>query len=282
MVFEISKSRPLVLVGAGKMGGAMLDGWLKSGISGEAIHVIDPGLPAEQREKLSRSDVKVHDAADAVPSPLLILIAVKPQMMSKVLPTLSGLTHADDAADILVLSVAAGTTVHTLAAALGGAPTIIRAMPNTPALVGRGVTALFPSKPLDAERKTYVGDLLNAIGTVVWVENETDIDAVTAVSGSGPAYVFHLVEALAAAAQAQGLTEHVAMILARETVSGAGELLRQAQESAETLRKNVTSPNGTTQAGLEVLMEKDNGLSQLVGRTVQAAKDRAVELGKES
>ncbi|MBL4645902.1 MAG: pyrroline-5-carboxylate reductase [Rhizobiales bacterium] len=282
MSLIISKTHPLVLVGAGKMGGAMLDGWLKSGIAGDGIHVIDPGLPAEQRAALTAQGVSVHDNADAVPTPLLMLLAVKPQMMAKVLPGLSGLTNASGAENTLVLSVAAGTTVSTLKNALGSVPTIIRAMPNTPALVGRGVTALYPSQPLSDEQKAFVGNLLEAIGTAVWVDHEEDIDSVTAVSGSGPAYVFHLVEALAAAACAQGLSPDVAMILARETVSGAGELLYQAEESAETLRKNVTSPNGTTQAGLDVLMAPSDGLGPLIGRTVQAAKDRAVALGKES
>lgn len=280
VTLSISKDRPLVLVGAGKMGGAMLEGWLASGLPEDSIHVVDPGLDATQKSDFASRGVIVHSTVEAVPTPLLLLLAIKPQMMSAVLPGLGIFSKRADADNMLVLSVAAGTTVATMQAAFGEGPSIIRAMPNTPALVGRGVTALYTSKVLPDDRKDFVANLLKVIGTVVWVENEPDIDAVTAVSGSGPAYVFHLVEAMAAAAEMHGLPANIAMILARETVSGAGELLHQSSESTATLRKNVTSPNGTTAAGLSVLMA-DNGLGLLMANTVRAAHDRAIELGKE-
>ncbi|MEP0519413.1 MAG: pyrroline-5-carboxylate reductase [Hyphomicrobiales bacterium] len=281
MSVAISKARPLVLVGAGKMGGAMLQGWLESGLPEGSVHVIDPGLDERQRTDLEARGVVVHAVADDVPTPLLLMLAIKPQMMSSVLPGLAGFAKRENAHDMMVLSVAAGTTVATLSSAFGSQVLIIRAMPNTPALVGRGVTALYPAATLLDEQKSFVAELLAAIGIVVWVDNEAAIDAVTAVSGSGPAYVFHMVEAMAAAAEKQGLPADVAMILARETVVGSGELLHQSADPAATLRKNVTSPNGTTAAGLGVLMA-DDGLGPLVEKTVRAAHDRAIELGKEA
>lgn len=281
MTVSISKERPLVLVGAGKMGGAMLEGWLASGLPEGSVHVIDPGLDGEQQAELQLRGVVVHAAADAVPTPLLLMLAIKPQMMAAVLPSLAGFSKRPNAADMMVLSVAAGTTVATISSAFGSQTLIIRAMPNTPALVGRGVTALYPASALLDEQKIFVAELLAAIGIVVWVDNEAAIDAVTAVSGSGPAYVFHMVEAMAAAAEKRGLPADVAMILARETVAGSGELLHQSNDTAATLRKNVTSPNGTTAAGLDVLMAAD-GLPALMEKTVRAAHDRAIELGKEA
>lgn len=280
MTVTISKDRPLVLVGAGKMGGAMLDGWLSSGLPEGAVHVVDPGLDQAQQADLRSRGVVVHAEPDAVPTPMLLMLAIKPQMMAVVLPSLSSFANRADATDMMVLSIAAGTTIATLSSAFGPNASVIRAMPNTPALVGRGVTALYPASKLSDGQKTFVAELLASIGTVVWVDNEAAIDAVTAVSGSGPAYIFHMVEALAAAAEKQGLPADIAMILARETVTGSGELLHQSDELAETLRKNVTSPNGTTAAGLGVLMAPD-GLSSLMEATVKAAHVRAIELGKE-
>lgn len=279
MSVGIDKDRPLVLVGAGKMGGAMLQGWLSKGLAKGAVHVIDPGLNDSQRAELQAQGVVVHDSADAVPTPGLLMLAVKPQMMGKVLPGLAGFSDRSDAAGMIVLSVAAGITIATLTKTFGNEALVIRSMPNTPALVGRGVTGLYPSREMTPPQKDFIAELLEAIGKAVWVDSEEAINAVTAVSGSGPAYVFHLVEAMAQAGVALGLPEDVAMILARETVSGAGELLHQSSDSAETLRVNVTSPKGTTAAGLDVLMASD-GLPPLIDKTVRAAHKRAVELGK--
>jgi len=268
-----------VLVGAGKMGGAMLQGWLSKGLAEGAMHVIDPGLNDNQRAELLGQGVVVHDSADDVPTPGLLMLAVKPQMMGKVLPGLAGFSDRSDATGMIVLSVAAGITIATLTKTFGNEALVIRSMPNTPALVGRGVTGLFPSREMTPPQKDFIAELLEAIGKAVWVDSEEAINAVTAVSGSGPAYVFHLVEAMAQAGVALGLPEDVAMILARETVSGAGELLHQSSDSAETLRVNVTSPKGTTAAGLDVLMASD-GLPPLIEKTVRAAHKRAIELGK--
>lgn len=276
----ISRERPLVLVGAGKMGGAMLQGWLANGLAEGAVHVIDPGLDDSQTTELEAQGVVVHSGPDDVPTPGLLMLAVKPQMMDKVLPGLAGFADRRDASGMIVLSVAAGITIATLARTFGADALVIRSMPNTPALVGRGVTGLYPSRDLTAPQKSFIAELLEAIGKVVWVNSEAEIDAVTAVSGSGPAYVFHLVETMTQAGMALGLSEDVAMTLARETVAGAGELLHQSAETAETLRVNVTSPNGTTAAGLDVLMAPD-GLAPLVEKTVRAAHRRAIELGKE-
>lgn len=275
----INKDRPLVLVGAGKMGGAMLQSWLTKGMAEKAVHVIDPGLNDSQRQELRAQGVVVHDGAQDVPTPGLLVLAVKPQMMEKVLSGLTVFSGRSDATGMIVLSVAAGITIATLTDTFGDEALVIRSMPNTPALVGRGVTGLFASRELNPSQKNFIAELLEAIGKSVWVDSEDDINAVTAVSGSGPAYVFHLVEAMADAGVALGLSEDVAMILARETVSGAGELLHQSSDTAETLRINVTSPNGTTAAGLDVLMAPD-GLPPLVEKTVRAAHKRAVELGK--
>lgn len=279
MSVGIDKDRPLVLVGAGKMGGAMLQGWLSKGLAEGAVHVIDPGLNESQRAELQGQGVIVHDSADDVPTPGLLMLAVKPQMMGKVLPGLAGFSDRSDATGMIVLSVAAGITIATLTKTFGNEALVIRSMPNTPALVGRGVTGLFPSREMTPRQKEFIAELLEAIGKAVWVDSEEAINAVTAVSGSGPAYVFHLVEAMAQAGKALGLPEDVAMILARETVSGAGELLHQSSDSAETLRVNVTSPKGTTAAGLDVLMASD-GLPPLIEETVRAAHKRAIELGK--
>lgn len=271
----------MVLVGAGKMGGAMLQGWLVNGLAEGAVHVIDPGLNDNQRAELQAQGVVVHDGPDDVPTPGLLMLAIKPQMMDKVLPGLAGFSDRSDASDMIVLSVAAGITIATLTRTFGTKALVIRSMPNTPALVGRGVTGLYPSRDMNPAQKSFIAELLEAIGKVVWVDSEAAIDVVTAVSGSGPAYVFHLVEAMTQAGMALGLSEDVATILARETVSGAGELLHQSPDSAETLRINVTSPNGTTAAGLEVLMAS-GGLAPVIEKTVRAAHKRAIELGKES
>lgn len=279
MSVGIDKDRPLVLVGAGKMGGAMLQGWLSKGLAEGAVHVIDPGLNDNQRAELQGQGAVVHDSADDVPTPGLLMLAVKPQMMGKVLPGLAGFSDRSDATGMIVLSVAAGITIATLTKTFGNEALVIRSMPNTPALVGRGVTGLFPSREMTPPQKDFIAELLEAIGKAVWVDSEEAINAVTAVSGSGPAYVFHLVEAMAQAGKALGLPEDVAMILARETVSGAGELLHQSSDSAETLRVNVTSPKGTTAAGLDVLMAPD-GLPLLIEKTVRAAHKRAIELGR--
>lgn len=265
----------IVVIGAGKMGSALVDGWLSGGTAAGTVHLVDPVF-SDKDLGWSAKGVSVFASVDDLRAgeaelPDLVMLAIKPQMMDAVLPGLEMLDHEG----LTVLSVAAGTTLGTLRSTFQRA-VCVRTMPNTPAAVGQGITAaLAPGS--DQPLRNAVSDLLRAVGQVVWVETEREIDAVTAVSGSGPAYVFHMVEALAQAGIDVGLPEHTAMQLARQTVVGAGALLGQSDESAEQLRINVTSPGGTTAAGLSVL-QKSGHLSDLMAKTVKAAYDRSVEL----
>ncbi|GGE86780.1 pyrroline-5-carboxylate reductase [Stappia taiwanensis] len=267
-----SPERPLVLIGAGKMGGAMLAGWMARGVDPAAVLVVDPGPPPEIRELLLRHTIRLESAVpDGVKAGVLML-AIKPQMMDAVL---GGLVGAVDG-DTLVLSIAAGTPVGRFEQAFGQVA-ITRVMPNTPAQVGRGMSVAFANGATSAAQRATVDDLLAAIGASAWIEREEQMDAVTAVSGSGPAYVFYLVEAMAAAGERAGLDADLAMRLARQTVCGAGELLFQSELEAAELRRNVTSPKGTTEAALKVLMAED-GLQPVFDRAVAAAKRRSEEL----
>lgn len=270
----MSRSEKICLVGAGNMGGAMLAGWLESGVSPEQVTVLDPAPRAEMAEMLNRHSVRTLPEGPDDYAPDVLIIAVKPQMMDKVLPGLKRLvgTHT------VSVSVAAGTTIEAIETHLGESA-IVRAMPNTPALLRCGITVGCPNSKVTAEQKEMVDRLLRAIGAVEWVEQEAQIDAVTAVSGSGPAYVFHLAEVMAAAGVEQGLSSELADKLARETIAGAGQMLSQLEEPASTLRENVTSPNGTTAAALAVLMEKD-AMKKLFSEAIAAAKHRSEELAR--
>jgi pyrroline-5-carboxylate reductase len=260
----------LALVGAGNMGGAMLGGWLAQGLSPRSITVIDPAQPQAFRDK----GVRVEAAPPPGMTADVLILAVKPQIMADVLPAAASLAGPGT----VTVSVAAGQTIAAIENALGAGSAVVRTMPNTPALVRRGITVACPNAAVTPLQRGRVDRLLKAIGKVEWVDDEALIDAVTAVSGSGPAYVFHLVEALAAAGQKAGLSPHLAGTLARETVSGAGELLAQSDFSPARLRENVTSPKGTTAAALEVLMG-EGGLTPLIEKAVAAAHRRAKELG---
>ncbi len=207
--------------------------------------------------------------------PGVALIAVKPQMMGDALPSLQA-----PGSDTMFLSVAAGTSIAAFEKAFGAEAVIVRAMPNTPAAVGKGITAIIGNAQAGAADLDLAETLLSAVGQVVRLEAEAQMDAVTGLSGSGPAYVFHLIEAMAAAGEAEGLAPELAMALAKATVAGAGALAETAEETPAQLRVNVTSPNGTTQAGLEVLMDEANGLPPLVRATVKAAADRSRELAR--
>ncbi|SNT35091.1 pyrroline-5-carboxylate reductase [Tropicimonas sediminicola] len=262
--------RGLVLIGCGKMGSAMLQGWLADGLPDDAVTVLDP----KPSDWLQAQGVRLN--AGLPETPAVVLIAVKPQMMDAVLPELRELAGGET----LFLSIAAGTPIARFEEALGSDATVIRAMPNTPAAVGRGITAIIGNAHASDAQMDLASQLLGAVGEVVRLENEGQMDAVTGLSGSGPAYVFHMVEALAVAGEAQGLPADLALKLARATVSGAGALLDASDETAAQLRINVTSPNGTTQAGLEVLMSEEDGLPVLMCRTVGAAADRSRELRK--
>ena len=256
----------LVLLGCGKMGSALLAGWLQAGVPAAAIWVIEPN----PTDWLKASGVHLNEGLP--PAPAVALLAVKPQMMGAALPALQALGNGKT----LFVSIAAGTPIATFEAALGQGTPIVRTMPNTPAMVGRGITGICANAAGQAGLPLAKA-LMQAVGEVVELEGEHQIDAVTAVSGSGPAYVFHLIEAMAAAGVAEGLSEEVAMKLARATVCGAGELAFRAPESAAQLRINVTSPGGTTAAALAHLME---GLPPLMARAVHAAAERGRELGK--
>lgn len=266
---------PVVLVGAGNMGGAMMRGWLDAGMAGSDVVIVDPkpsdAISSHAREK----GVRLSRSAPADLKAGVLFIAVKPQMMAKVLPQVASLVGPKT----VCVSVAAGTTIATLARHLGDAA-IVRAMPNTPAMVGRGITAAVPNERVDEEQRRTVDALLKVSGPVEWLDEEPLIDAVTAVSGSGPAYAFYLAECMAEAGRKAGLPADVAMRLARATVSGAGELMHRAEDDVATLRKNVTSPNGTTAAALSVLMA-DDGLQPLMDKAVAAAKRRAEELAED-
>ena len=266
----------LLLVGCGKMGGALLRGWIDSGVSAADITVVEPSPEPVATLGLDPSPAVHADLGDLPVdyAPRCVILAVKPQIMGEVAPDCRRFAEAG----AMTLSIAAGRTIRSFEEALGKDSAIVRAMPNTPAAVGRGITALVANRKASEDDRKLAGTLLAAVGAVVWVEEEAQMDAVTAVSGSGPAYVFHLVECLAAAGAAEGLPAETAMTLARATVSGAGELLFQSDETAETLRRNVTSPGGTTAAALDVLMGED-GLASLMRRAAAAAARRSRELG---
>lgn len=268
----VAASGPIVLVGAGNMGGAMLSGWLKSGIAGSSLLVLDTGPAPAMASLLAENGVRHETAAPAGVQAGVLFIAVKPQVIDQVLPPLKGLVGPQT----VVVSVAAGKTLANLESHLGPAA-MVRAMPNTPAMIGRGVTGAFANARVSQGQRDLVTSLLKVSGPVEWVGGEADIDAVTALSGSGPAYVFHLVECMAEAGRKLGLPADLAMRLARETVSGAGELLHQSPDDAARLRQNVTSPGGTTAAALAVLMAED-GMQPLFDKALAAARKRAGEL----
>ena len=270
--FAFTPIRPLVLVGAGKMGGALLKGWLGGGLDSRAVVVVDPTPPADSAAMLADAGISAQALPPAGVTAKITVVAIKPQVIADVLPRLRALIGKDT----IVLSIAAGTTLKNLRAGLGDVA-IVRSIPNTPAQVGRGVTVAIANGKVDKAGRALVAELLGAVGDVIWVDKEGLIDSATAVSGSGPAYVFHMVEALTAAAVAAGFDKAAAARLAQATVIGAGELLHQSDLPAETLRKNVTSPKGTTEAALKILMGK-SGLTPLMKKAVAAARKRSREL----
>jgi pyrroline-5-carboxylate reductase len=262
---------PIVLCGAGKMGGALLEGWLQAGLAPEQVTVLEPN-PAPPIAALGARGVRINPNATALRDAAAIVIAVKPQIAADALPVLAPMIGEAT----VVVSIMAGRTLQFLAATLPQARALVRAMPNTPAAIGRGMTVAVPHHVSEAQRD-LAHRLLIASGAVEWVADEALMDPVTAVSGSGPAYVFLLAEALAEAGVAAGLPAPLAEKLARETVAGAGELLHRSTLSAATLRENVTSPGGTTAAALEVLMGA-GGLLPLLRKAVAAATERSRKL----
>jgi pyrroline-5-carboxylate reductase len=261
----------LLLVGAGRMGGALLRGWLDLGLESRRIHVVEPQPSAQMRELCTARGVHLGFPAEA---PEALVLAIKPQMLAEAAPAL--VTFAGEAT--LVVSILAGKRIEDIAARLPQARAIVRAMPNLPAAIGRGITGAVANAAVTPAQRQCAQQLLATVGAVEWLADEDLVDAVTAVSGSGPAYVFYLVECLARAGRAAGLPDGVAERLARVTVEGSGALLASEPETTPAqLRVNVTSPGGTTAAALELLMA-DNGLSPLLEAAVLAARQRARDL----
>lgn len=266
-------SRPLLLVGCGKMGGAMLEGWLADGIAGGGVWIVDPAGASGFADK---SGVTVVGDADELPAgfdPEVIIMAVKPQAMDAV----AGAYAQFAGPRCVYVSIAAGTTITYFENAFGSDAAVIRAMPNTPAAIGQGITVLCPNGNTSDAQAAIARALLQAVGEAHIINDETLMDAVTAVSGSGPAYVFWMIDCMAKAGVAAGLPETLAAQLALQTVAGAGQLARTSDDTPDQLRRNVTSPGGTTQAALEVLMAED-GLQPLMNRAVKAAARRGKEL----
>jgi len=261
----------LVLVGAGKMGSAMLDGWLARGLDPKKIIVIEP-QPVKAVKALARRGVKLNPK-DKVRLASAIVIAVKPQSAPEAVPPLARFIDKTT----LVLSIMAGRTIGFLEKSLPSGTAIVRAMPNTPAAIGRGISVAVANAKISTRQRKQASDLLAAIGKVEWVDDEALMDAVTALSGSGPAYIFLLAECMARAGVAAGLPKELATRLARETVTGSAELLHRSDLDAATLRQNVTSPGGTTAAALEVLMGP-GGFDQLLTQAIAAATRRSRDL----
>lgn len=261
----------VALVGAGKMGGALLEGWIGLGIDPARIAVVEP-QPAASIEALSARGLRINpDPASICPD--AIVIAVKPQIAPEIMPSVARLMSPAT----IVLSIMAGRTIAFLADALPHHAAVVRAMPNTPASIGRAITVAVPNSRVSSAQRQLAAALLAATGAVEWIGDEALMDAVTAVSGSGPAYVFLLAESLARAGEKVGLPAELAARLARATVAGSGELLHRSSTDAAILRQNVTSPGGTTAAALDVLMAPD-GLDPLLERAVAAAARRGREL----
>jgi pyrroline-5-carboxylate reductase len=262
----------IALAGAGKMGGAMLTGWLAQGLDPKRVVVIEPH-PSAEINALAAKGVRLNPSAKQVGEVDTLVVAVKPQSFREAGAALKPFTGPST----LVVSIMAGTTIASLEAVCGGS--VVRAMPNTPAAIGRGITVAVAARSVSAAQRATADALLRATGSVEWVDKESLMDAVTAVSGSGPAYVFLLAEELARAGVEAGLPEELATKLARETVAGSGELLHRSDLASSTLRQNVTSPGGTTAAALDVLMGP-NGLHALLTRAVAAATQRSKDLAK--
>jgi pyrroline-5-carboxylate reductase len=263
-------SRTILLVGAGKIGGAMLEGWLRLGLDPKNLAVLEP-KPSRELGALAGRGLRLNPAASAVGDASAIIIAVKPQSAAEVMPSLTGAVGAGT----VVVSIMAGQRLAFLEQTLSQRAALVRAMPNTPAAIGRGITVAVPNLRVSARQRELVHALLSATGAVEWIADEALMDAVTAVSGSGPAYVFLLTEALAEAGIAAGLSAELAAKLARATVAGSGELLQRSPLDPATLRQNVTSPGGTTAAALTVLTAP---LNELMIRAVAAAAERSRQL----
>lgn len=266
------RGKPILLIGAGRMGGALLKGWVARGLG--PIEIVEPKPSPALRKLAKTANLPIHRDLSTVPAQLrACVVAIKPQLLRTEAAKLRHIAESG----ALMISIAAGTAIKTMTRAWGPKARIVRAMPNTPGAIGQGISALHGTAKITTADHRLAESLLAALGETVWVSREALVDAATAVSGSGPAYVFHLVEALAAAGRAEGLPADVAERLARATIVGAGALLAADPRAASVLREEVTSPGGTTEAALGVLMAKD-GLGALMARAVSAANKRAKEL----
>ncbi|MEQ8640271.1 MAG: pyrroline-5-carboxylate reductase [Alphaproteobacteria bacterium] len=275
---SLSPDGAVLLVGGGRMGGALAAGWLARGMAPAEVSIIEPDdkVAAALVARLSVRRIREVSAWPDARPPAVVLFAIKPQTMDAVVPDYRRFVGPDT----LFLSIAAGRTLGGLTALLAPADAplrLVRAMPNTPAAVGRGMTVLCAGAGLDTAGRDLATGLMAAVGDTAWVADESLMDAVTAVSGSGPAYVFLLAEALAEAGIAAGLDADLARRLARQTVTGAGELMYRAEETPADLRAAVTSPGGTTAAALQVLMGPD-GWQDALTRAVAAATQRSRQL----
>ncbi len=275
-----TQTRPLLLIGCGRMGGALLDGWLERGLSAQAVTVIEPHDQSREQLQARVPGLSAFAAIDQLPKglhPAVVLLAVKPQMMDGALANLRPYAQPGTA----FISIAAGKSLAYFRDHLGPQAAVVRAMPNTPAAIGKGITAAIPNDAVSDTDKIVAEALLAAVGAFVWLDDEKHMDAVTAVSGSGPAYVFYLTECLTAAGVAAGLPPELSFTLATHTVSGAGALIAQSGDNPAALREAVTSPAGTTAAALDVLTS-EVGLSPLLRKAVMAATKRSKELGQSS
>ncbi len=273
---SVTSKNPILLVGCGKMGSAMLAGWLDQGLDAEAVHIVDPYQDSIKENFPTIEKKQLHKDISEVPKrlkPSIVILAVKPQMMSEALSSLNELKIAD----AVILSIAAGKNITYFEDFFGKKQAIIRAMPNTPAAIGKGVTVCIANGPVNDDQKKISSALLKTVSSVEWVSDENLMDTVTALSGSGPAYVFYLAEVMAAAGESLGLSPELSRKLADQTVSGAGALLEASNETAAKLRENVTSPGGTTAAALDVLMS-DQGIAKVIRRAMQEARNRSKEL----
>ncbi len=267
-------TRPLLLMGCGKMGGAMLDGWLKSKITQGGVVIVDPTSTPHYQD---RNDISIYSDADAVPAdlnPQVIILAVKPQQMDQALAAYKKYAGADT----MFISIAAGKTIGYFESHLGARAQIVRAMPNTPAAIGQGITVACPNDMVSDDQASLAIDLLRAVGEAELIQDESLIDAVTALSGGGPAYVFHMIECMTAAGIKQGLPVALSARLALVTVAGAGQLALNSEDDPSQLRKNVTSPRGTTLEALNVLMRDEGGMPDLMAEAIAAATARSKEL----
>lgn len=265
----------IILLGCGNMGGAMLEGWRKIN-SACAIDIIDHHVKSEhENESNITFHTEVPNTINFKSKNTVLLIAVKPQILSEACLPVKHLLHNDT----LILSIAAGKSISNLETVFGQKQPIIRAMPNTPAAIGQGITAAIANEHVNTNQKQTAEELLSAIGKWLWIDEEEHMDAVTALSGSGPAYLFHMIEALTEAGKSIGLDNTTAETLARQTIIGSAALADHKPEtSAETLRQNVTSPGGTTEAALKVLMNDQKGLTNLLTETLKSAANKSREL----